>query len=61
MGPGIYHSKPNEARLVERKVCFISYSGNCEGRGRVDICPKVDYPPSLPLQVTTSGTRALLG
>ena len=61
MGPGIYHSKPNEARLVERKVYFISYSGNCGGRGRMDICPKADYPPSLPLQVTTNGTRALLG
>ena len=56
MGPGTHLSKPNEARLVEREVCFISYSGNCGGRGRGDICPKADYPPP---QLTTSGTREL--
>ena len=37
-------SKANkQARLVERKVCFISDASNCGGCG-VDICPKADSP-----------------
>ena len=36
-----------KARLVERKVCFISDASNREGR--VDICPKADsHPPPPP-------------
>ena len=33
-----------QARLVERKVCFISDAGNWEGRA--DICPKADSLPT---------------
>ena len=36
----------NQPRLVERKVCFISDAGNCEGWGCVaDICLKSDPTP----------------
>ena len=50
------HSRANkQARLVERKVCFISDIGNCGwvGRGRLDIRPKVNSPT-----LATSGARA---
>ena len=43
-GPVSHCSKDNkEARLVERKVCFILDASN-RGRGRVDTCPKADFP-----------------
>ena len=42
MAPGTHYSKPNEARLVEREVCFISYAGNWGGRA--DVCPKDNSP-----------------
>ena len=32
-----------QAKLVERKVCFILDAGNCRG-GMADICPKADSP-----------------
>ena len=39
----------NQARLVERKVCFISDASNWrKGTGRADICPKTNSP--LPRQ-----------
>ena len=32
MGPSVLHSKANkQARLVEGKICFISYAGNWRG------------------------------
>ena len=46
-GPVSHCSKDNkEARLVERKVCFILDASN-RGRGRVDTCPKADSPTLL--------------
>ena len=43
-GPAAHCSKANkEARLVERKVCFILDAGNWAA-GRVDGCPKADSP-----------------
>ena len=34
MGPSALHSKANkQARLVERKICFISDAGNWRGDG----------------------------
>ena len=40
-------SKANkEARLVERKVCFVSEAATWEGRA--DSCPKTDSPPPPP-------------
>ena len=42
--PAAHCSKANkQARLVERKVWFISGAGNCGGRV-ADICPKADSP-----------------
>ena len=48
-GQAAHCSKANkEARLVEKKVCFILDTGN-QG-GRADICPKADsLPPTLQL------------
>ena len=45
--PAACHSKASkQARLVERKVCFISDAGNWAGGRRVaDICPKTDSTP----------------
>ena len=44
--PAAHCSKANkQARLVERKVWFISGAGNCAGRV-VDICPKANFPAS---------------
>ena len=41
---GIWLVRVNkQAKLVERKVCFILDAGNCRGR-MADICPKVDSP-----------------
>ena len=44
-GLAAYRSEASkQARLVERKVCFISDAGSW-GRGRVvDVCPKADSP-----------------
>ena len=42
----------HQARLVERKVCFISHAGNWWGI--LDIYPKADSPNPL----ATSGARA---
>ena len=49
--PAVFCSKANkEARLMERKVCFISVTGNWGwgfegvGTGRMDSCPEVDSP-----------------
>ena len=49
------HSRAKkQARLVERKVCFISDIGNCEwGWGGVYNHPKADSPA-----LATSGARA---
>lgn len=45
--PAAHCSKANkQARLVERKVWFISGAGNCGGRV-ADICPKADSPHPL--------------
>ena len=44
-----------QARLVERKVCFISDASNCWGRV-VDTCPKADPHSTL----ATSGARAFI-
>ena len=51
-GPTAHCPKANkEAKLVERKVCFILDAGNwgVEG-GRVDNCPKADSPPTLTIR-----------
>ena len=45
-GPAAHHSKANkEARLVERKVCFISDVGNWGWRV-ADTCPKSNFAPA---------------
>ena len=52
-GPAALCSEANEeARLVERKVCFISEA--CNPEGGVDSCPKADSHP-----LTTSGQELL--
>ena len=45
-GPATHCSKANkQARVVERKVCFISDAGNCAGGWGADIWPKADTLP----------------
>ena len=45
-GLAAHHSKANkEARLVERKVCFISDAGNWGWRV-ADTCPKSNFAPA---------------
>ena len=42
-GPAVHYSKANkEARLVEKKVCFIL---DASKHGAVDFCQKDDLPP----------------
>ena len=54
-GLAAHRSKANkEARLVERKVCFILDPGNW-GWGRADVCPKANPPHN------NQGARALIG
>ena len=44
-GPAVHHSKDKEeARLVERKVCFTLDAGNWGGVGRLLSCLKADSP-----------------
>ena len=44
-GPAAHRSKANrEARLVERKVCFILDASNWGGE--IDLCPKADSLPA---------------
>ena len=46
-GSAVHRSKANkQARLVERKVCFILEACHLAGRV-VDICPKADSPPLI--------------
>ena len=47
-----------QARLVERKVFFISDAGNWEGRA--DICPKADSLPT-PTSPDKEEVRAFIG
>ena len=55
-GLALRYPKANkQARLVERKVYFISDVGNC-GWGGVDVCLQADSPPPL----ATSGARGFL-
>ena len=56
VGPTAQHSKAGkQARLVERKVCFISDAGNWGWRGVVDVCPN----PNSPL-LATRGARTFI-
>ena len=60
-GPAPHCSKANkEARLAERKVCFILEASN-GGRGRADSCPKAHWPPtdSQGARAFTDGGRGL--
>ena len=41
-GRGLVSKAIREARLKERKVCFISNAGTW-GVGRADVCPKADF------------------
>ena len=53
LGPAACSSKGNkEARVAERKVCFILVAGTC-WRGRTGDCTKADHPP-----LTIRGLRA---
>ena len=48
LGLAARRSKANkEARVVERKVCFVLDAGNWrgEGWGRGTLVPKADFPP----------------
>ena len=52
-GPAAHHSTAcKEATMVERKVCFISESGN--GEGRADSCPNADSFPTTDNQWATA-------